>query len=44
MRNNYPQLKQMRSYKAEQALLRIALKIQFLEVANRILKGGNHDQ
>lgn len=40
-----PPLKPMRSHRAKQALLRIALKIQFLELANRILKEGrNHDQ
>lgn len=37
-----PPLKPMRSHRAKQALLRIALKIQFLELANRILKGGDN--
>lgn len=37
-----PQIKPMRSHRAKQALVRIALKIQFLEVANRILKGGDN--
>lgn len=35
-----PPLKPMRSHRAKQALSRIALKIQFLELANRILRGA----
>lgn len=35
-----PPLKPMRSHRAKQALSRIVLKIQFLELANRILRGA----
>jgi hypothetical protein len=37
-----PPLKPMRSHRAKQSLSRIASKIRFLELANRILKGGDN--
>lgn len=37
-----PPLKPMRSHRAKQSLSRIASKIRFLELANRILRGGDN--